>query len=61
MDFNAYWAALPTGGGCMAYLQGAVVKCGRPGMASSVTMAQSHDKDMGGRSLTGVYGSAPRI
>ena len=44
--------------GGVDYWQGAIVKCGRPEMAGSVTMAQSHDKDRGGRSLTGVYGSA---
>ena len=43
------------------YWQGANVKCGRHGMARSVTEAQSHDDGTGGKSVTGVHGSATGI
>ena len=43
--------------GSIDYWQCAIVKCGRPGMAISVTEAQSYDKGRGGRSVTGVHGS----
>ena len=58
IDFNAYWAALATGGwhGLLARR-----KCGRPGMAGSVTEAQSHDEGRGGRSVTGLYESVTGI
>ena len=42
----------------MDYWQGANVKCGRHGMVRSVTEAQNHDEGRGGRSVTGVHGSA---
>ena len=50
MDFNAYWDALHSGG-CMPYdyWQGANVKCGRHGMARSVTETQSHEEGIGGK------------
>ena len=43
--------------------QCAIVKCGRPGMASSVTEAQSYmyDKGRGGTSVTGVHGSVTGV
>ena len=40
--------------GGIDYLQEAIVMCGRPKMASSVTEGWSHDKGRGGRSVTGV-------
>ena len=55
MDSNTNWAALPIGRQCMKYWQNAIVVCGRPGMASSVTEAPCHDKSKGGRSVTGAY------
>ena len=52
---------MPTGLHCLVmggidYWQGTTVKCRRPGMASSVTEAQSNNKGKGGRSVTGVTG-----
>ena len=41
MDFYAYYGLLL---GSIDYYRCAVVKCGRPGMASSVIEAQSYDK-----------------
>ena len=38
----------------MDHSQGAIVMCGRPIMARSVTEGWSHDKGRGGRSVTGV-------
>ena len=43
VDFNTYWFALSTGG-WHRLLQGAVVKCGIPAMAGSVTEAQSRNE-----------------
>ena len=54
MNFSAYCGLLL---GSIDYWQCTLVKCGRPGMSSSVTEAQSYDKDRGGRSITGVHGS----
>ena len=54
---------MPTGLHCLLmgaidYWQDTIVKCGRHGMAGSVTEAHSHDKrKKGGRSVTGVHGS----
>ena len=56
-DFNTYSTALPILVGGINYSQGTIVKFWRPGMADSVTEAQSHDKGRGGRSLTGVHRS----
>ena len=36
------------------YSQDAIVMCGRPKMACSVTEGWSHDEGRGGRSVTGV-------
>ena len=47
--------------GGIEYWQGAIVKCGRPRMACSVTEAQSHDQVRGGRSVTGVYGNVTGV
>ena len=47
--------------GGINYWQGAIVKCGRPGIAGRVTEAQSHVKGRGRRSVTGVYGSVTGI
>ena len=52
MDCIAYWHN---------YWQGAVVKCGRPGLAGSVAEAQSHDKSVGGRSVTEIHGSVTQM
>ena len=40
--------------GSKDYWQCAIVKCGRPGMASSVTEVQSYDEGRDRRSVTGV-------
>ena len=63
MDFNAYWDACTDYWWVHAidYWQGTNVKCGSHGMARSVTEAQSHDEGRGGRSVTGVHGSAMGI
>ena len=42
-------------------MQGAVVKCGKPGLAISVAEAQSHDEGVGGRSLTEIHRSVKGI
>ena len=47
--------------GGIEYWQGAIVGCGRPEIAISVTEGQSHDEARGGRSLTGVHGSVTGI
>ena len=49
MDFNAYLDVC------------ANVKCGRNGMANSVTEAQGHDEVRGGRSVTSVHASACNV
>ena len=51
---------MPTGGWNRP-LQHGIVKCGRRGIAGSVTEAQSHDEGRGGRSITGVYGSVTGV
>ena len=72
MNFKAYWAGFQSLLACNAcllvggmnynvYWQGAVVNCGRPGMARSVTVAQTHDKDRGGRSVKGGHESVTGI
>ena len=43
--------------GGINYWQGAIVKCGGPGMAGSVAEAQSHDEGVDGGSVTGIHGS----
>ena len=53
---------MPTGQHCLLlggidYWQCVIVKCRRPGMASSATETQSHDEGRRGRSVTGVRGS----
>ena len=58
IDFKAYWLLLV---GRIDYWQGAIVSCGRSGMALSVTVAQSHDKDRGGRSVAGARMSVTEI
>ena len=61
IDFNAYWAALPTGG-CHDYWQDTILKRERHGTAGSVTEVLSHDKDKkGGRSVTGIHGSVTGV
>ena len=54
--YTAYWWVH-----AIDYWQDANVKCGRHGVACSVTEAQSHDKGRGERSVTGVHGSATGI
>ena len=44
IDFNAYWAPLPTQVGGVDYWQDTIIKCGMPAMASSVTEAGSCDE-----------------
>ena len=43
--------------GAIDYWQDTIVKCGRQGVAGSVTDVQNHDEGKGGRSVTGVHGS----
>ena len=57
---------MPTGLHCLLvsaidYWQDTIVKCGRHGMAGSVTEVQSHDKGKGRRSVTGVHGSVTMV
>ena len=47
--------------GGIDYWQGTIVNCRRPGKASSVTEAQSHDKGRIGRHVTGFHISATGI
>ena len=54
LDCTAYWWRHRLLAGCNC-------KCGVPGMAGSVTEAQSHDECRSGRSVTGVYGSETGI
>ena len=43
------------------YWQGAIVKCGRPGMACSATEEPSHDEGRGERSATRVHKSVTGV
>ena len=57
---------MPTGLHCLLvgginYWQGPVVMRRRPGMASNITEAQSHDVGMGGRNAVRVQGSVTRV
>ena len=57
---------MPTGLHCLLmgaidYWQDSIVKCGKHGMAGSVTNVQSHDEDKCGRSVTEVHGSVTGV
>ena len=58
MDFNVYWAALPTGGwhrllaGCNCKVWDAWNR-----QQCTVTEAQNHDNGRGGETVTGVHGN----
>ena len=43
------------------YWQAIIVKCGRPGLASSVAVAQNHDEGVGGRSVSEIHTSLTGI